>query len=149
MLDLNLSSPPVKKYYRSLPPDKTPWPLLDIVFPDHNHNRNLKFPSLIDSGASHSILHPDVAPFLNINLDEFPLKDGTGVGGGFKYWDVNTLFNIEIDGYPFKFKFHVSVASIPWSCILGENTIFSEARIDFQRYKGIFKIQYVQYPQKS
>jgi len=138
---LNLSSPAVKNYYRTFPPEKTPWPILDITFLDFMPNQ--KIPCLVDSGASHSILHPDFVSALNINTRNFEQREGSGVGSAFEYWDVTTLFNVVIDGYEFKFSFHVAKNPILWPCILGENTIFSNARIDFQKYKGFFEIRYI------
>lgn len=135
---------PIKIWYKPLPRlPKTYWPILDIKF------ANLVQPvfSLIDSGSNLSILHTEVAEALGFNLKKLgaPKYIGTSVSGYYKSWILPNPISIDIYGYLFSFRF--SVIDNPyliWPCILGEDTIFRVARLDFQKFKGYFEIRFRQ-----
>lgn len=50
---------------------------------------------------------------------------------------------VDIYGYSFAFKFIViDNPDMIWDCILGENSIFEVARLDFKKYKGYFEVMF-------
>lgn len=50
---------------------------------------------------------------------------------------------VNIYGHNFSFAFEVTDNSnLVWPCILGEDSIFQVAKIDFQKYKGFFEIRF-------
>lgn len=74
--DSKLFESPIKVRYRKLPTSgKILWPIVDIKLP------NLPQPilALVDSGASHSILHEDIAEVLGLQERGNKLIDGTSV----------------------------------------------------------------------
>ena len=57
----------------------------------------------------------------------------------YKSWILPNSIDVNIYGYNFSFNF--TVIDSPnqiWGCILGEDSIFSVARIDFQKFKNFF-----------
>ncbi len=63
--------------------------------------------------------------------------------GDYQSWRLPKPLNIEIYGYPFSFRFDViDNPDLIWPCILGEDTIFEVARLDFQKFKGYFEIRF-------
>lgn len=101
----------------------------------------------MDSGASFSILHIEIAEALGVNLKKLgePKPGGTSVSGFYKYWELPEPLDVNIYGFSFNFKFTViDNPGLIWPCILGENSIFEVARLDFQKFKGFFEIRFRQ-----
>lgn len=51
--------------------------------------------------------------------------------------------DVDIWGHKFDFKFF-ALKNMVWDCILGEDSIFEVARIDFQKFKGYFDVRFRQ-----
>ena len=141
-----LLSPPIKIYYKPLPKSNNPWPILDINLSYKNKAYPQKIFSLVDSGANVSILHPQLAEYLGFDLKKLaPKVGGISVSGNYRSWFLPDPINIEIYGYSFSLNFTViDNPNLIWGCILGEDSIFTIAKIDFQKYKGFFEIRFRQ-----
>lgn len=135
-------SPPIKIYYKPLPKTYVPWPILDIDLSYKNKVYPQKIFALVDSGANVSILHPQFAQYLGFDLKKLtPKAGGVSVSGNYSSWILPEPVNVNIYGYDFSFDFTViDNPNLIWGCILGEDSIFSTAKIDFQKYKGFFEI---------
>lgn len=136
---------PIKVKYKALPQDKNIlWPILDIRL----NNKTLTLPqpilSLVDSGANVSILHPLVAEALGFNLKKLGKpQGGVSVSGDYESWLLPDPIEIDIYGYKFQIRFCViNNPKLIWACILGEDSIFQFARVDFQKFKGFFEIKF-------
>lgn len=86
-------------------------------------------------------------PVVDVNLSykniSLPLKEGTSASGSYKYWVLPESIEVSIYGYSFGFKFSViDNPGLIWPCILGENSIFTVARLDFQKFKNYFEIRF-------
>lgn len=141
-------APPIKVWYKPLPKfPKIPWPIVDIQLSYKNKTLPQPVLSLIDSGANFSILHMEIAEALGLNLKKLgkPNLGGTSASGFYKFWVLPELINVDIYGYSFSFRFSViDNPDLIWPCILGENSIFGIARLDFQKFKGYFEIRFRQ-----
>ena len=139
---------PIKIWYKPLP--KLPnifWPMVNIKLSYKEKNLPQPVFSLIDSGASFSILHLEVAEALGFNINKLgpSLPGGLSVSGSYKSWFLPEMVNVDIYGYSFSFKFCViDNPGLIWPCILGENSIFEVAKIDFQKFKESFEIRFRQ-----
>ena len=147
MKPIQLSSP-IKIWYKPLPRfPKISWPIIDIkIF--HN-SKSLPQPilALVDSGASHSILHIEIAKFLGFDLKELGSSQAGGLsaGGSHKTWQLPDPLTVDIYGRLFTFKFSViDNPNLIWPCILGEDSIFQIAKLDFLKFKGYFEIRFRQ-----
>lgn len=133
---------PIKVWYEPLPGIAgTRWPILKVKFPNFRQAAS----ALVDSGASISILHPEVAKLLGYSRNKLgkSLLAGKSVSGEYKSWQLPKPLDVEIYGFPFSLKFEViDNEDLIWPCILGEDSIFQVARLDFQRYKGFFEIKF-------
>lgn len=136
---------PIKVWYKSLPGSKVQWPIIDVNF---NH-RGISFPqpilALVDSGANISILHPLVTQALGFDFKKIgkPRKGGVSVSGEYESWILPELIDVNIYGYIFRLRFTViNNRNLIWPCILGEDSIFNIARLDFQRFKGYFEARF-------
>ena len=145
-MELKLSTPPIKVWYKPLPGQfPTLWPILDIKLSRHSINLPQPILSLVDSGASMSILHIELAKALNFDFKKIgkPKLGGTSVSGGYKSWVLPESVNTNIYGFTFPIKFTViDNPNLIWPCILGEDTIFQIAKLDFHKFKGFFEMQF-------
>lgn len=137
--DSSLFESPIKVRYRKLPTSgKVLWPIIDIKLLD------LPQPilALVDSGASHSILHEDIAEIVGLQKGgKNELIEGTSAAGSFKFWRSRSL-EVDIYGRKFDFNFSVPVKNkgLIWPCILGHDSIFRIAKLEFKTFKGHFRI---------
>lgn len=137
----------IKIFYKALPRSQVLWPILDIGLSYKNKTFPQKILSLVDSGASVSILHPQLADYLGFDLKKLgpPKAGGLSVSGNYKSWALPNSINVDIHGYTFSFNFTViDNPNLIWACILGEDSIFSVAKIDFQKFKKFFEIRFRQ-----
>lgn len=139
-------SPPIKIWYKPLPRfPKISWPIVDIKISYNNKSLPQAVLSLIDFGSSFSILHLEIVEALGVDLKKLgaPKLSGTSVSGFYKSWVLPNPLDIDIYGYSFPFKFSViDNPDLIWPCILGENSIFEVAKLDFQKFKGFFELQF-------
>ena len=139
---------PIKIWYKPLPKfPKIPWPIVDIKLSHRDKTLPQSVLSLVDSGASSSFLHLEIAEALGFDFKKLGAAKpgGTSVSGFYKAWVLPDLINVEIYGYSFSFKFFViDNPHLIWPCILGENTLFEIAKLDFQKFKGYFEIRFRQ-----
>ena len=138
---------PIKVWYKPLPKvSNIRWPILDILLSSDNIVLPQPVLSLVDSGASISILHTDLASvfgFTQSNLGR--PTTATSVSGSFKSWRIPKPIGVNIYGHNFSFAFEITDnPNLVWPCILGEDSIFQVAKIDFQKYKGFFEIRFRQ-----
>ena len=140
----NLFQSPIKIWYKVLPGrGKVIWPILDIKI---SYQRNIlpqPVLALIDSGANRSIIHPLLAEALGFNPDKLGDPErGVSASGDYKSWTLPKM-NINIYGYEFSLPFTViDNKNLIWPCILGEDSIFQFARLDFQKFKGFLEIRF-------
>ncbi len=136
----------IKIWYESLPKlPKILWPIVELKLKYENSSILQRIHALVDSGASHSVLHPLVAESLGFSLKKLgvPKSGGLSVSGGYKWWILPEFVDIDIYGYSFRKKFVViDNPDMIWPCILGEDSIFEYARIDFSKFKGYFEIKF-------
>lgn len=137
---------PVKIRYRPHPKiPKILWPVVDVLF---THN-DISLPhgsfGLVDSESSISVLHPFIAEALGFDFKKLgrPESTGTSASGSYKSWILPDAIIVTIYGYSFRFQFTViDNRNLMWPCILGGDSIFQVARLDFQKYKGFFEIRF-------
>lgn len=140
-------SSPIKINYKPLQNSKIFWPILDLEISYQSNVIPRGVKSLIDSGASVSILHPQIASHLGFDLNKLGASrpGGVSVSGNYQSWTLPDPVNVNIFGYDFSFSF--TVIDSPnqiWGCILGEDSIFSVAKIEFQKFKGFFELRFRQ-----
>jgi hypothetical protein len=145
MIPIQLAMP-IKIWYKPLPRfPKTLWPIIDIKLTYPNRSLPQSILALVDSGASHSILHPEVAEALGFDQKKLgiPKYEGASVSGLYKSWMLPDELGVNIYGHLFSFKFSIiNNPNLIWPCILGEDTIFQVARLDFQKFKGYFEVRF-------
>lgn len=135
---------PIKIWYESLPKlPKILWPIVEFKL----HYKNLSVPqrihALVDSGANRSVLHPLIAEAIGFDRRKLgsPKTGGFSASGSYKSWILPELVDVDIYGYSFSVRFTViDNRQLIWPCILGEDSIFEFARIDFQKFKGYFEL---------
>jgi len=135
---------PIKIWYESLP--KLPqilWPIVELNL----HFKEVTVPqqlhALVDSGANRSVLHPLIAEAIGFDRKKLgkPKTGGFSASGSYKAWILPELIDVYMYGYTFSVRFTViDNKQLIWPCILGEDSIFEFARLDFQKYKGYFEI---------
>lgn len=139
---------PIKIWYKPLPKIiKLLWPIIDIGLSTSVKSLPQPVLALVDSGSSHSILHMEIAEFLGFDLKKLgpPQPGGISVSGVHKTWVLPQPINVNIYGFSFSFNFSVvDNPNLIWPCILGEDSIFQVARLDFQKFKGYFEIRFRQ-----
>lgn len=137
---------PIRVWYKALPKfPQISWPIVDIELSFRNKSLPQPVLSLVDSGANFSLLHPEIAEALGFDLKRLgePKFRGTSVSGFYKSWILPELIEVEIYGSKFSFNFSIiDNRNLIWPCILGEDSIFSVARLDFQKFKGYFEIRF-------
>lgn len=130
-----------------LPKSRILWPILDVGFSYQNKTFPQKILSLVDSGANVSMIHLQLASYLGFDLKKLGQSKpgGISVSGNYKSWVLPGPVDIDIYGYNFSFNFTViDNPKLIWGCILGEDSIFSVARIDFQKFKKFFEMRFRQ-----
>lgn len=134
---------PIKIWYKGLPGfSKILWPIVDVRL-NHGGILTQPFSALVDSGASQSILHPFIAEVIGFNLDKLGAPEkGISASGDYKSWKLPKL-DVDIYGYKFNLPFTViDNNKLIWPCILGEDSIFQFARLDFYKFKGYFELRF-------
>lgn len=136
---------PIKVWYKSLPGSKIQWPIIDVNF----NYRGVSLPqpllALVDSGANLSVIHPLVAEAIGFDLNKLgaPKKGGSSASGDYESWILPEPIDVNILSYKFCLRFTViNNRKLIWPCILGEDSIFNIARLDFQRFKGYFEVSF-------
>lgn len=135
-----------KIWYEKLPQQPySLWPIIEVKL----RNKSISLPqpvlSLIDSGANVSIIHQEIAEALGFNLQKLgtPKSEGKSVSGSYHSWILPEPVDTNICGSTFPIKFTVIKNSdLIWPCILGEDTIFQFARLDFYKFKGYFELEF-------
>ncbi|MDO8452134.1 MAG: retropepsin-like aspartic protease [bacterium] len=135
-------SPPIRVYYEAVTGTTLPlWPILDIELSFNGKVIPWKISALVDSGASGSVITSDLAKTLGFDLSKEKNIRGEGVSGVYKGKELKAAVDIDIYGYKHSFRF-TTIEKMPWDCILGEDSIFQVAKLDFQRFKGFFEIRF-------
>ena len=140
-------SSPIKIRYKSLQNSRILWPILDIDLSYKGISVPRSVQALVDSGANLSILHPQLVQYFGFDLKRLgpPKAGGISASGIYKSWMIPEPINVSIFGYNFSFNFTViDNPNLIWGCILGEDSIFSVARIDFQKFKNFFELKFRQ-----
>lgn len=136
---------PIKIKYKALPKLPTvSWPIVDVNLSYKREILPQPVLSLVDSGANSSIIHIEIAQALGFSAKKLgrPQK-GLSVSGFYESWMMPEFITADIYGYSFAFQFIViNNKDLIWPCILGENTIFEVAKLDFQRFKSFFEIRF-------
>jgi len=141
-------APAIKVWYTALP--KFPqilWPIVQVKLSWRKGSFPQPVSALVDSGANVSILHRDVAEALGFNLKKLgsPKVFGASVSGMYSSWTLPDVLASDLYGHEFSFRFIViNNPDLIWPCILGEESIFHVARLDFQKFKGYFEIRFRQ-----
>lgn len=135
----DLFEPQIKIRYRKLPLSGSIfWPIIDIQLPV------LPQPilALVDSGASNSILHEDIAEVLNIKRKKSNrIYRGISASGEFRFWRPKPIrVSIYNHNFPFNFTVPIDNRSLIWPCILGHNTLFRIAKLEFRTFNNYFKL---------
>ena len=137
--------PPIKVDYASLPRlPLTKWPLVEISLSTRDKSLPQSLFALVDSGANISIFHFEVAEFFGYTARNLQFKTrGKSVSGDYKSAIIEKNFSVELYGYNFLQKFTVvDNPHLLFPCILGEDSLFQWARLDFQKFKGFFEIKF-------
>ena len=137
----------LKINYRKLPQllgDGIDWPLLDIGIKYKETEIAPKMLALVDSGASNSIIDPQIAKYLGFRLDQNKkTSGGNSVSGKYFYWTLPDPVELNIYGRKFRTTFQVIDDSNQlWSCILGHDSIFRVAKILFNTHKNYFDVSF-------
>lgn len=137
-------APPIKVRYQILPGyPKTLWPIIDLKLSYKEQQFPYRILALVDSGAGSSIIRPEIAKFFGFDLLKGTRLKGQSVSGFYESIFLPDPINVDIWGHKFSFKFQV-IKEMTWPCILGEDSIFEVARLDFQKFKGSFEIRFRQ-----
>ncbi len=135
-----------KILYQKLPQQPySSWPILEVKL----RNKSVALPqpvlSLVDSGANVSIIHQEIAEALGFDLQKLGLSksEGKSVSGNYQSWVLPETIDANICGFTFPVKFTViNNKDLIWPCILGEDTIFQFARLDFYKFRGYFELEF-------
>lgn len=143
MKDSSLQAP-IKVWYSSLPVlPKVLWPIISLQLRYKAFSLPQPLDALIDSGASISVLHPFVAELLGFNLAGMKKASGISASGKYESWILPEPLEIKIYDYTFYARFTViNNPRFMWACILGEDSIFEVARLDFQKFRGYFELRF-------
>ena len=146
MMRKDLTQPAIKVWYSSLPESpKTFWPIIPIRLEHKSFSTTHPLNALVDSGASISVLHPFIAEASGFDFKKLGNQKtrGTSASGSYQSWILPEPVVVDIYGYSFRLRFTViDNPKFMWPCILGEDSIFEFARLDFQKYKGFFEIRF-------
>ncbi len=136
---------PIKIHYRKLPKllgQGIDWPLLDIGLAHDKVSIAPKLLALVDSGASNSILEPEIAKYLGFDLSKLPKRvGGTSASGSYSYWVLPDPVTVNIYGRTYTSNFVViDSPNQMWSCILGHDSIFRLSKVLFNSHKKYFQV---------
>lgn len=133
----------MRTWYEQLPQEPYNWwPILNVKLKSRTGFQTAL--ALVDSGASNSILHPIIAKGLGFDLEKLgkPQIQGKSVSGSYNSWFLPEAIDTNFCGSTFPIKFMViNNENLIWPCILGEDSVFQFARIDFWKFKGYFEIE--------
>ncbi|MBI3397417.1 retroviral-like aspartic protease [Candidatus Woesebacteria bacterium] len=120
------------------------WPLVDIGLKHKNTSIAPKLLALVDSGASNSILDPEIAEYLGFDLAKLPKHSGgTSASGSYNYWSLPDLLEVDIYGRTYTSNFIVIDSSNQmWPCILGHDSIFRLSKVLFNTPKKYFELSF-------
>jgi len=143
-MNKSLFQTPIKIRYRPHPKlPKVHWPLLDVKLTYRSISLPQTWDSLVDSGSNISILHPLIAEAYGFDLKKLPTEVGLSASGTYNSCILPEPLNVDIYGYTFRIRFTViNNPHLLWPCILGEDSIFQFARLDFQKFKGYFEVRF-------
>lgn len=135
----------IKIFYRKLPQllgAGVDWPLVDIGLTHNKITIAPKMLALADSGASNSIIDPEIAKYLGFDLDKIPkIQGGTSASGSYSFWILPEPVDINIYGRTYSSTFQVIDApNQMWSCILGHDSLFKLSKVMFNTHKKYFEI---------
>ena len=131
-----------KKFFNAITIKYSPtiFGVLMPVAPVNFKNIPLPVQGLVDSGATNSLISYPVALQANLKIDPSISYHGGGVGSGYDYYKSESV-EVDIVGQRYSFKFDILLTDDPiWPCILGQDTIFSLAKIIFKKYRNEFEI---------
>jgi len=138
-------NPTIKVRFEPLPHDpKSKWPLIQVQLSFGKLIIPQDIITLVDSGANISIIHSDIAAALGFPKNKLKFnKGGKSVSGDYVSAVIPDKITVKIYGYEFGLNFTViDNPVLLFPCILGENSIFQWARLDFQKFKGFFEIKF-------
>ena len=136
---------PIKVRYRAHPLfPKDLWPIVDVKLIHKEFSIPQSIFALIDSGANKSLVHLQVAELLGFDVKKRGKPErGVSVSGTYESWGIKDPIRVNIYGFEFSLNFIVvNNPQLIWPCILGEDSIFQLARLDFQKFKGFFEIRF-------
>lgn len=135
---------PIATRYRKLTVSSSPFPVLDINIKSGNKKLPGKISALVDSGSNGSILRSDVAKYLGFKFNaRKAISGGLSASGTYKFFPILKYLETEIYGKKFNFKFSViDNPKLVWPCILGHDTIFRVAKINFLSFDQHFDISF-------
>lgn len=130
--------------YKSLPLNNMLWPLLDIGIESKGVKIPQKIFALVDSGASNSIIHIELAQVLGFDLSKLRKRfGGLSASGSYEYWSLPGPINLDIYGRKISVNFQViNYPALIWPCILGHDSIFKCSKILFKTFKGYFDMSF-------
>lgn len=135
----------IKVWYESLPRfPKILWPIVELNLHYKNFSLPQRIHALVDSGANRSVLHPLIAEAIGFDLNKLGMPtEGLSASGAYKAWVLPQRINVDIYGNAFGVQFTViDNKHLIWPCILGEDSIFEFARLDFYKFKGYFELRF-------
>lgn len=136
---------PIKIPYKTFPGSgNIPWPVVSVKLKRNNFVIPQPILALVDSGASSSVLHPYIAEALGFELKKLGKPQvGTGVGGTHETWMLPEAIDLNVEGFRFVRTFEViNNPRLLWPCILGQDSIFDVACIDFYRFDRYFELRF-------
>ena len=137
--------PPIKIPYESLKGrPETLWPLVELQLGTSETLLSQSIPALVDSGANTSLLNPEFIPLLGFTEKDLQfIPGGISASGTYRFAILPHETLVNIYGYTFIIRFTViENRDLVFPCILGQDSIFQWARLDFQRFKGFFEIKF-------
>ncbi len=141
----SLLQAPIKIPYRTYPNSgNILWPIVELRLATRYSLLTQSVIALVDSGASISVLHPVIAETLGFNPRKTKAsQEGISASGTYKSWLLPHAIEVDLYGYTFFRRFIIiDNASFLWPCILGEDSIFEVAGIDFRKFKGFFELHF-------
>ena len=137
---------PIKTRYQFLSrEEKILWPIVEAKLAYQKFSLPQTIRTLVDSGASHSLLHPFIAEILGFDFKKLgnAKLSGASASGAYKSWLLPKPITIDIAGYQFQRKFIViDNPKLIWGCILGGDSIFEVAKLNFVKFERYFEIQF-------
>ncbi|MBI4097219.1 MAG: retropepsin-like domain-containing protein [Candidatus Levybacteria bacterium] len=143
----HLVQPSIKIPYRTYPNSgNILWPIVELQLATEHSSLTQPILALVDSGASISVLHPIIAEVLGFNPRKTEAsQQGISASGMYKSWLFPHVIEVNLYGYTFFRRFTIiDNSSFLWPCILGEDSIFEVAGIDFRKFKGFFEVRFRQ-----